>query len=238
MRYRTRWMAAPALAVLVAAPALGQLEDKVADRFWESTKLLEELVNAPDGGIPQSLLEGAECVGVIPGVVRAAFGFGGQYGRGLVVCRTQGGEGPWGSPSMLSLGGGSFGFQIGGQSTDVLMLFMTPESMRHLLSDELTLGADASASAGPVGRSMSAATSATLRAEILTYARSRGLFAGIALDGAVLRPDDEANASLYGYGVSAETLLLDGTVAVPPTAGEFIRTLTAYSSREPEPAAQ
>ena len=169
------------LALLVAIPAVAQLEDKVADRFWESTKILEQTVNAPDGGIPQELLGRSECVAVIPAVKRAAFGFGGRYGRGVVACRMDGGSGAWGAPSMISLSGGSFGFQIGGQSTDVLMLFLSPDSMEHLLADKLTLGADASAAIGPKGRTVSADTSATMRAEILTYARSRGLFAGISV---------------------------------------------------------
>jgi lipid-binding SYLF domain-containing protein len=230
-----------ALILLIAAPspASAQLAEKVADRFWESTKLLEALVGAPDGGIPEELIERAECVGVIPGVKRAAFGIGGRYGRGLVVCREDGGEGPWGAPSMLSLGGGSFGFQIGGQSTDVLMLFMTHKSMEHLLRDQLTLGADASVAAGPKGRSISAETSATFRAEILTYARSQGLFAGIALEGAVLKPDKDANESLYGMKVSAESLLLGDTMSVPMPAEAFIQALTELSSRSavaPTPA--
>lgn len=220
-----------ALILTASSPASAQLDEKVADRFWESTKLLEQLVGAPDGGIPQELIERAECVGVIPGVKRAAFGIGGRYGRGLVVCRQDGGEGPWGAPSMLSLGGGSFGFQIGGQSTDVLMLFMTHSSMVHLLDDQVTLGADASVAAGPKGRTISAETSATFRAEILTYGRSRGLFVGIALEGAVLKPDNEANESLYGIKISAEELLLGNTMSVPAPAEGFIRALAKLSTR-------
>jgi lipid-binding SYLF domain-containing protein len=232
---------AVALALMITAslPASAQLDEKVADRFWESTKLLEQLVSAPDGGIPEDLIERAECVGVIPGVKRAAFGIGGRYGRGLVVCRQDGGEGPWGAPSMLSLGGGSFGFQIGGQSTDVLMLFMTHSSMEHLLRDQVTLGADASVAAGPKGRGISAETSATFRAEILTYARSQGLFAGIALEGAVLKPDNDANESLYGKKVSAEELLLGNAMSIPAPAEIFIQTLSKVSTRSavaPAPA--
>lgn len=236
MRYLGFATVVLALVLPASLPVFAQLDEKVADRFWESTKLLEELATAPDGGIPQDLIERAECVGVIPGVKRAAFGIGGRYGRGLVTCREDGGEGPWGAPSMLSLGGGSFGFQIGGQSTDVLMLFMTHDSMRHLLSDEFTLGADVSAAAGPKGRAVSIATSATLRAEILTYARSRGLFAGIALEGAVLRPDNEANDNLYGTSVSAEDLLLNGVMAIPEVAGMFIQSLSELSVRVPPSA--
>ena len=147
-----------ALVLTAALPAMAQLDDKVADRFWESTKILEQIVGAPDGSIPQDLLQRSECVGVIPAVKRAAFGIGGTYGRGLVTCRTEGGNGPWGTPSMISLGGGSFGFQIGGQSSDVLMLFVSPESIEFLLRDKVTLGADVAAAAGPKGREVSAAT--------------------------------------------------------------------------------
>jgi lipid-binding SYLF domain-containing protein len=220
-----------------ALPSTAQVAEKVADRFWEATKLLEEMTAAADGGIPQNLVERAECVGVIPGVVRAAFIFGGRYGRGLLICRTNQGEGPWGAPSMLSLGGGSFGFQIGGQSTDVLMLFMTFESVEELLADELTLGADASVAAGPVGRGISAETSATFGAEILTYARSKGVFAGLSFEGGVLRPDDEANLSLYGHRVTARSILLDESEGIPEVAGRFVSTLSSLSSRGGAPRA-
>ena len=227
-----------ALVLIVSVPAIAQLDEKVADRFWESTKILEALVNAPDGGIPQDLLRRAECVGVIPGVKRAAFGIGGRYGRGLVVCRKDGGTGPWGAPSMISIGGGSFGFQIGGQSSDVLMLFMTPDSIDHLLKDQLTFGADVSVAAGPKGRGVAAETSATFRAEILSYARSRGLFAGISLDGAVLKPDKEANEILYGTKVEARDLLIEGKMSIPEPARTFVETLTKVAAREEAPPAE
>ncbi len=233
MRYLSM---AVTLALLLAMPAAAQLDEKVADRFWESTKFLELTANAPDGGIPRDLLGRAECVAVIPAVKRAAFGFGGRYGRGVVVCRKDGGSGPWGAPSMISLGGGSFGLQLGGQSTDVLMLFMSPDSMKHLLADKLTLGADASAAVGPKGRTVSADTSATMRAEILTYARSRGLFAGISFEGAVLRPDKDANEALYGGKVNAEDLLLEGQMSVPEPAKRFIETLTKLAARDESPS--
>ncbi len=222
------------LMLAVALPGLAQLDEKVADRFWSSTKILEQLVNAPDGGIPQKLLRDAECVGVIPSVKRAAFGIGGRYGRGVVVCRKDEGTGPWGAPSMISLSGGSFGFQLGGQSTDVLMLFMSPDSMRHLLKDKLTIGGDISAAAGPKGRTVSAETSATMRAEILTYARSRGLFAGISLEGAVLKPDNDANTALYGGKVNATDLLVEGKMSAPEPSQRFIETLTRVAAREAE----
>ena len=217
------------LALLLAfhAPAFSRkLDDKIADRLYESAKVLGELLNAPDGGAPKSLLEDAECVAVIPAVKKAAFGFGGQYGRGAVSCRKDNGKGPWGPPSMIGITGGSFGLQLGGQSYDVVMLFMTPTSVERLLKDKLTLGADAAAAAGPKGRAVSAETSVTMRAEILTYARSRGLFAGISFKGAVLSPDKDANKSLYGREIPAKDLLLVGDVAVPVAAQKLLDALT------------
>jgi lipid-binding SYLF domain-containing protein len=211
----------------MSMPAFAQLDDKVADRFWESTTILEDLLKAPDGGIPRDLLQNAECVAVIPAVKRAALGIGGHYGRGVASCRRNEGTGPWGSPSMIGLSGGSFGFQLGGTSTDVLMLFMTPNSMKHLLNDKVTLGA----AAGPKGRAASGQTSATMRAEILTYSRSRGLFAGISLNGAVLSPDKDANKSLYGRDVEARDLLTQGTMGIPSSAVKFIDTLTRSTSK-------
>ena len=218
---------ATALMLAAATPVWSQLDEKVADRLWESAKVLGELANAPDGGVLTDLLQSAECVAVIPAVKRAALGFGGRYGRGTVTCRNQ--KGVWGPPSMLSLSGGSFGLQLGGQSVDVVMLFMTPESIKHLLKDKFTLGADASAAAGPKGRAVSAETSVTMRAEILSYARSRGLFAGISLRGAVLRPDQKANESLYGREVAARVLLADSGIAVPEAARTFIQTVSEIS---------
>lgn len=199
-----------------------QLDDKIADRLYESTNTLEALVNAPDAGIPKEFLKDAKCLGVIPGVKKAAIGFGGDYGRGVVVCRQNEGKGPWGPPSMIALSGGSFGFQLGGESADVVMLFMTGDSMKHLLKDKVALGVDASAAAGPIGRDASAQTNATMHAEILTYARSRGLFAGISLKGAALKPDKDANKALYKRDIEAKDLLIDGKGTVPDTAQKFL----------------
>src|SRR5580765_5341654 len=156
-----------AAVLLFGLPVRAQLDDKVADRLYESATVLDELVKAPDGGVPKELLRRAECVAVIPAVKKAAIGVGGNYGRGTVSCRKDGGKGPWGPPSMISLSGGSFGIQLGGQSIDVVMLFMTPDSLKHLLKDKVTLGGDVSAAAGPKGREASAQTNATMRAEIL-----------------------------------------------------------------------
>lgn len=214
------------LMLATGTSVAGQIDDKVADRLWESSKILDELVKAPDGGIPKELLKRAECVAVIPAVKKAALGFGGRYGRGVASCRKDQGKGPWGPPSMLSLSGGSFGLQLGGQSADVVMLFMTPTSMKHLLRDKVTLGGDIAASAGPKGRQASAETSVTMRAEILTYARSRGLFAGVSLNGAVLRPDKDANKSLYSRSIEAEDLLVKGVATAPEPARKFLDTLS------------
>jgi SH3 domain-containing YSC84-like protein 1 len=220
-----------AAAVLAfGLPARAQLDDKVADRLFESSTVLDELVRAPDAGIPKDLLHKAECVAVIPAVKKAALGFGGSYGRGVVSCRRDNGTGPWGPPSMIGLSGGSFGIQLGGQSVDVVMLFMTPDSMKHLLKDKVTLGVDASAAGGPKGREASAQTNATMRAEILTYARSRGLFAGISLKGAVLKPDEDANKALYNRDVDAKDLLVDGKGSIPEPAQKFVTTLSRTTS--------
>ena len=223
-----RILAGITLLLISQIPAFSQkFDDKIADRLYESAKVLDELLNAPDGGAPKSLLHDAECVAVIPSVKKAALGFGGQYGRGAVTCRKDKGQGPWGPPSMIGITGGSFGLQLGGQSYDVVMLFMTPDSVEHLLKDKLTLGGDAAAAAGPKGRAVSAETSASMKAEILTYARSRGLFAGISLKGAVLSPDKDANKSLYGKEIPAKELLLVGSVPIPAPAQKLTDALTA-----------
>ena len=219
-------LASLTMILAVQSSAFAQLDDKVADRLWESAKVLDEAVKGPDSAIPKELLKRADCVAVIPALKKAALGIGGQYGRGAVSCRKDQGKGAFGSPSMIALGGGSFGFQLGGQSVDVVMLFMTSDSMQSLLKDKITLGGDVSAAAGPVGRAASAETNATLHAEILTYAKSRGLFAGISLKGAALRPDNDANQSLYGKKIPAKQLLIEGSLAVPQGAQKFVDALT------------
>jgi SH3 domain-containing YSC84-like protein 1 len=163
---------------------------------------------------------------VIPGLKKAALGIGGQLGRGAVSCRKDGGKGPFGPPAMISVTGGSFGLQIGGQETDVVMLFMTPDSFKHLMRDKVTLGVDASAAGGPKGRAASAETNATMRAEILTYSRSRGVFAGISLKGAVLRPDNDANKSVYNRAIEAKEIIEQGNVAIPEPAQKFVDSVS------------
>ncbi|HUX11119.1 MAG TPA: lipid-binding SYLF domain-containing protein, partial [Terriglobia bacterium] len=174
--------------------------------------------------------ENAVCVGIIPSQWKFAFGFGGHYGRGVLVCR-RGGNGVWGAPSMFTVGGGSFGFQIGGTSTDVVFLVMNPEGMKKLVQDSVKLGAELSAAAGPVGRSAEGATDAQLHAQILSYSRTRGLFAGASLSGAVVKQDEDDNQKLYGRKVTAKEILIDGTVSTPRAAGPLNSALTKYSPK-------
>src|SRR5690242_16751559 len=213
-----------AVVLLFVVPARA-VDDKVADRLWEASKVVDELVKAPDSDIPKDLIKKAECVAVIPGLKKAALGIGGQLGRGAVSCKRDAGKGPFGPPAMISVTGGSFGFQIGGQETDVVMLFMTPDSLKHLLRDKVTLGVDASAAGGPKGREASAETNATMRAEILTYSRARGAFAGISLKGAVLRPDKDANKSLYSRNIEVRELVEKG-VDIPEPAQKFVQAVS------------
>ena len=220
--------------LLIAALAGGALaeESKEAERLKEAALVLGEIMGAPDEAIPGDLLERAECVAVIPALKKAAFGIGGRYGRGAVSCRTgEKGAGPWGPPSMLTVGGGSFGLQLGGQSSDVVFLVMNRNGINHLVKSKFTIGGDASAAAGPKGRSAAAATDITMRAEILTYARTRGLFAGVSLDGAVVKPDVDGNKNLYGKAVDAKKLLVEGGIGAPAAAQPFLTALTKYAPR-------
>ena len=202
-----------------------------AERLKEAAEVLAELMGAPDEGPPEKLLERAECVAVVPNLKKAAFVIGGRFGRGAVSCRKDGGAGPWGPPSMLTVGGGSFGAQLGGQSTDIVMLIMNRKGIDHMLKSKFTLGADASAAAGPKGRHAAVGTDALMHAEILYYARSRGLFAGISLDGASVRPDKDGNERLYGRKVDVKDLLLEGKHGIPGPAQPLIAALTRYAPR-------
>jgi len=218
------------VAALVALPAQAK-SSKEEDRLDNAGKVLQEILNIPDN-IPQDLLDKAECVIVIPSVVKAAFIIGGSYGRGAMTCRT--GEhftGPWSAPSMIALEGGSFGLQLGGQATDFVLLVMNPRGADAILSSKVKLGADASAAAGPKGRTASADTDVTLRAEILTYSRARGLFAGVSLEGSTLRPDGDANRHVYGREVGAKEIIRKGGVAVPGAAEPLISLLNKKSPK-------
>jgi len=216
---------------LIALPALAADDMKETDRLENSGTVMEEILNIPDN-IPQNLLDKAECVAVFPSVLKAAFLVGGSYGRGAMVCRS--GEhftGPWGAPSMMALEGASFGFQLGGQATDFVLLIMNPRGATAILNSKVKLGADAAAAAGPKGRDAQANTDATLRAEILTYSRSRGLFAGISLEGSTLRPDNDANERVYGKKVTAKEIIRDGAEPVPPSGEKLVSLLNRKSPK-------
>ena len=205
--------------------------NKEQERLEKSGIVMEEIMNTPEN-IPQEVLEKAECVIVFPSVLKLAAGFGGSYGRGAMVCRTgEHFQGPWGAPAMYALEGGSFGFQLGGQATDLVLLVMNDRGAQSILSSKVKLGADASAAAGPKGRDASADTDASLRAEILSYSRSRGLFAGISLEGSTLRPDDEASEQVYGHKIKARDIILGRSMAVPVSGRHLVRILQKSSPR-------
>ena len=210
---------------LLAGVASASNQTKYDDRLRNSGTVLKEILDVPDD-IPQDLLDKADCVVVFPSVLKAAFIVGGSYGRGAMSCRKgENFQGPWGAPTMMALEGGSFGFQIGGEATDFVLLVMNDRGARGILASKVKLGGDASVAAGPVGRDASADTDATLRAEILSYSRARGLFAGVSLEGSTIRPDNGDNHSVYGKKIPAKDIVLSGTVAVPPAAEELISTL-------------
>lgn len=218
---------------LTGAPMLAARpdNDKETDRLENSGMVMEEIMNIPDD-IPQDLLDKAECVIVFPSVLKAAFIVGGSYGRGAMTCRT--GEhftGPWGAPSMMALEGGSLGFQLGGQATDFVLLVMNTRGATAILNSKVKLGADMSAAAGPKGRDATAATDATLRAEILSYSRARGLFAGISLEGSSLRPDNDGNEKLYGKKLTASEIIRKGAAPVPPSGQKLVSLLQKKSPK-------
>src|SRR6185437_2469183 len=217
--------------LFAARPARANDEGKEQERLQNAGVVLNEILNVPDD-IPQRLLDKADCVIVFPSVLKAAFGVGGSYGRGAMTCR-QGDNfsGPWGAPTMMALEGGSIGFQLGGQATDFVLLVMNDRGAKGILTSKVKLGADASAAAGPKGRDASAETDATARAEILSYSRSRGAFAGISLEGSTIRPDNGANEKIYGRKVDAKDIALSGTVQAPPSAHQLLSTLKAKTPR-------
>lgn len=206
-------------------------KERFSERLEVCALVLGEILNAPDQGISQELLDRAECVGIIPSTKKLAMGFGATYGRGAFVCRKKDGRGPWGAPAMYRLSGGNFGFQLGGQSADFVLLVMNQRGMRNLLKSKIKLGVDASAAVGPKGRAAGAATDASMGAEILTYSRSRGLFAGISLEGAILKQDNKANRYLYGRKIGAKEILLQDTVETPPAGQKLVTLLNKYSPK-------
>jgi len=215
-------------AALSSAAFAADREIKVDDRLDASADTLADMMHAADKGIPQDLMNKARCVVVIPGMKKAGFIFGGKYGRGFAACRHAGGSG-WSAPAGMRVEGGSVGFQIGGSETDVVLLVMNDGGMKHLLSDKFTVGGEATAAAGPVGRDASAETDAMLNAEMLSYSRSRGLFAGISLEGATLRPDEETNRELYGHNATNREILT-GDFKTPAVARKFEHALHRESA--------
>ncbi len=215
------------LIITLGLPAVAQ--DKEQDRVENAGKVIQEILAAPDR-IPQSVLDKADCVVVLPSVLKFAIGIGGSYGRGVMTCR--GGKtfhGHWGAPTMMALEGGSFGLQLGGQATDFVLLLMNSRAASSILASKVKLGGDVSAAAGPVGRNASAETDVTMRAEILSYSRARGLFAGISLAGSTLRADNGANKNLYGKDISASSIVFSHAVPPPPSAQTLISTLQKAS---------
>lgn len=217
------------VAVWAALPAAAQKREQ--ERLKECGNVLKEILNVPDN-VPQDLLNRAECVIIFPSVKKFAVGIGGSYGRGALVCRSGADfTGPWGAPAMFALEGGSFGLQLGGQATDFLLLVMNPRGAESILGSKVKLGADASAAAGPKGRNAAAATDVALRAEILSYSRARGLFAGISLEGSTLRSDGDANKNLYGKELNARQIVREGAVPVPPAAKDLVALLNKRSPK-------
>lgn len=218
-----------AMVALLCLPANAQKDEN--KRIENTGKVMGEILNVPDD-IPEDLLDKAECVIVLPSVVKFAMGFGGSYGRGVMTCRS-GKEftGPWSAPSMMALEGGSFGLQLGGQATDFVLLVVNPRGADSILTSKVKLGADVAAAAGPKGRSAAASTDVTMRAEILSYSRSRGLFAGISLEGSTLRPDNDGNERLYGKGTTAKDIVINSTIRPPASAKLLLGTLNTKSPK-------
>jgi len=224
----------PLLALLLVyalvLPAFASNE-REKERVKQSGEVLKEILNIPDD-IPQDLLSKAECIIVLPSVKKGAFGVGGSYGRGVMICRS--GEhytGPWGAPALYALEGINIGFQLGGEATDFVLLVMNPKGARSLLSSKVKLGGDASAAAGPKGRTAEGATDIVMNAEILSYSRTKGLFAGISLEGSTLRSDGSANEKLYGKKLSAKEIIREGKVGTPASAAELVALLNKKSPK-------
>jgi SH3 domain-containing YSC84-like protein 1 len=206
-------------------------DEKEEDRVEDAGHVLKEILNIPDD-IPQDLLDKAECLIILPSVKKGAFGIGGSYGRGVMICRSgQHYTGPWGPPALYALEGISIGFQLGGQATDFVLLVMNPKGARSLLSSKVKLGADASAAAGPKGRTAEGATDVVMSAEILSYSRNKGLFAGVSLEGSTLRSDGSANEKLYGKSLTAREIIREGKVKVPPSAQQLVSLLNRKSPK-------
>jgi SH3 domain-containing YSC84-like protein 1 len=216
---------------MISLPVSAAGDKKETERLENCGTVIKEIMDIPDD-IPQDLVDKAECIIVYPSVLKAAFGLSASYGRGAMTCRS--GEhftGPWSAPTMMALEGGGIGFQLGGQATDFVLLVMNPRGAKSILKSKVKLGADAAAAAGPKGRDASASTDVTMRAEVLTYSRSRGLFAGVSLEGSTIRPDNDANERVYGKKIEAADIVFKGAVAVPPAAQNMIAYLNRKSAK-------
>jgi SH3 domain-containing YSC84-like protein 1 len=218
------------LLISSAAIAGGKRSDEV-QRLNRATEVFSEIMKTPDKAIPDDLLDKAECVAIVPGLKKGALGFGGKYGKGVVMCRKPN-RGSWTAPLFIAVEGGSVGFQIGFSQTDVVLLVMNRKGIDKLIGDKFTLGADASVAAGPVGRNATAQTNVRMDAEILGYSRSKGLFAGVSLEGATLRPDKDDNSDFYGKEVDPRAVLLDGSVEMPAEARPLAAALSRNSPRK------
>ena len=224
---KRKWIVSAGLLLALALPVVAQQKEQ--ERIENAGKVMKEILAAPDS-IPQSVLDKADCVVILPSVKKFALGIGGSYGRGVMTCR--GGKdfkGKWGPPTMMALEGGSFGLQLGGEATDFVLLLMSSQSASSILSSKVKLGGDASAAAGPVGRTASAETDVAMKAEILTYSRARGAFAGVSLEGSTLRPDNDANKRVYGKEIPAKDIVMGGALPVPPSAATLVATLDKAS---------
>lgn len=227
-----KWILAAIIAVGVLAPTLLRAASDRADdiqRIQSATAVFRQIMQTPDKAIPSTILGSAQCIAIIPGEKKAAFGIGGSYGKGLVTCRNPRTASGWSAPLFITIGGGSFGFQIGGQSSDVVMVFQNRQGVESLLSNKFKVGADANAAAGPVGRHAEAATDVALNAQILTYSRSKGAFAGVSLNGAVVQPDDTGNAAMYGQDANKQSILT-GHVKPPAAANPLLRELARFKA--------
>jgi len=215
-----------AVICLFSSPAIVSASDRDDDlsRIQNATRVFQEIMSTPDNGIPNEILESAKCIAIIPGDKKFAFIFGGNYGRGLATCHTDHG---WSAPMFVAVDGGSVGYQIGGSSTDLVMIFMNDHALQSLLGDKFKLGADASVAAGPVGRHAAAATDIRMNAEILSYSRAKGVFAGVSLDGAVVQADKSGDRAMYGDDVNRHDIL-SGKVSVPESARPLLREIGRY----------
>jgi lipid-binding SYLF domain-containing protein len=228
---KKRMFSALTALALVASPLFGAGDRKESERLENCGMVIKEVMDIPDN-IPEDLIDKADCIIVFPSVLKAAFVIGGSYGRGAMTCRS--GEhftGPWSAPTMMALEGGSVGFQLGGQATDFVLLVMNPRGAHSILSSKVKLGGDASVAAGPLGRTANASTDVTMRAEVLSYSRNRGLFAGLSLEGSTVRPDNDGNERIYGKKVEAESIVFKGAVAVPSAAQKMIAYLNQKSPK-------